>query len=269
VITDSEIAAAEAAVAEARDRTADVADDDYARAAEVRRLALVADRTQRVQRAEQRVQALVARRDAQQRAVADHDNAVKDSGKLLGQLRKRLEAAEGAHAEAAKAVEDAVMALHAAAGRYNDTVAEASRDLLAAGIAAELPIGLTFETGGLRGGRQGVMLEGRAFAPIPPMESIIRSLYSAARSLVGENNGFAALFKGVALQVEKRVGGLFPALRPPAGPQPSGWPVLAPVEGARNDITEERIREIEQQREHERRQDAARAQRPLHRKWAQ
>ncbi|MQY04131.1 hypothetical protein [Actinomadura macrotermitis] len=104
-----------------------------------------------VEAAAGRLEALTARRDAEQAEVAERGRREKAAGKYLTAAAAELEASRRKVAAAAADAQQALVALLSAGAEYDAAVCHHAADLVARGLPLDDEVGAEYETGGGRG----------------------------------------------------------------------------------------------------------------------
>jgi hypothetical protein len=118
------------------------------------------------------------------RVVLDHQVAERREAERVAAIETRLTTAAAALQKADKAAAGALGRLAEAARSYDDAVAEADRELRAAGLVARYADGgeaVDFPTGGA--GRDGVVLAGKAWVRVNTPDVLRRAVHATLRGL--------------------------------------------------------------------------------------
>lgn len=242
---------------------ADVATDDYAKAAEQLRLARVAERTRKQREEEEQAVELARRAAAFDAAVEQHTAAEVAEKTRLAKIEKAVDAADKRMSAEVTAAVKALSAALAATHERDQVVAEAARELLAASLPASYQDGDVhheFEVGATRDGR--VLVGGRWRLPVDPDAVALRVLYAAARARTGDHRGLGAQLRmdPRVRKVEHQSAGVLPSLPPPFVPGTPDWMVelretRAAIQGAPVFMTDDRREVLERERATEAKRD--------------
>ena len=224
----AEVARREATEAEVKASRLGVTADDLARAAEVARLAKLAEASREVLEARDRAAEADRREQARDEAVAAHAAAVEREADRIAGTTTVLEASRKRLTGAVKAADKSLAALVAAGVEHDVLVQQSAGELRAAGLVADYRDAderVEFDTGGTP--TDGLVLAGLWWTRISPVGLAWRAVYGALCGHLGTewpgSREGPLPPRGAAAPAVRWPAGRLPAARAaPAGPVVAG-----------------------------------------------